>query len=325
MTVAPGTGSEVATWDSGDDIGLEDVNVGDVVLPRLSIVHDEAVFQDNQSKQQFDELEVIILGLVKQRIMWDSTVDEGDKPQCKSPDAEHGFPNTNPDAPKDKRFPWDESNFNPANFSPDPERNDLIVLPCNSCVFAQWTKENGKSVPPRCSEQHTYPLLYNSTPGALPEDQIWQPALISFQRTGIKPSRQYLSGFAQAKRPMFTVHTTISLTPMKRGTVKYAVPVFKKGDSTDRDSWDEFANQYRQIREFIRSAPRNTADEESTEGGFKEDSNVNAGPEKAAATPAAPAQNTPVPEAPKAEVKPEVTPEPESNTGDDEDDNGLPF
>jgi hypothetical protein len=322
VTVTPtgGSGTELQQW-SDEDLGLEDVGAGDVVLPRLSIKHLDAVFEDNLSKRQYPELEVIVLGLVKQRVMWDADPDDGDKPQCKSPDFDNGFPNTNEDIPKDKRFPWEESNFNPANFAPDPEMNNLIHLPCASCVFQKWGADK---TPPPCAEQHTYPLLYNSTPDAPPEEAIWQPALISFQKTGIKPSRSFISGFSQSRTPMFTVHTTIKLQQLSRGQVRYCVPSFTIGDSTDRSKWENFATQYRQIREFIRQPPRG-------EGEYTEDGgtppapsdNTNTGPTVASTTvaqpeAAAPAQPQATP-APEPEAAPPAPPAPAPANDD------LPF
>ena len=103
MTVEPHAGSgALANPDDFGDVGLEDVGVGDVIIPRLRIVHDEAVFENNLTKDRYETLDVILLGLAKQRIMWDDEVGEGDKPMCKSPDFEHGFPLVRDDIPKDK-------------------------------------------------------------------------------------------------------------------------------------------------------------------------------------------------------------------------------
>ena len=289
MTVAPHSGTGAVTgYDPDENIGLEDVGVGDVVMPRLQIVHDGAMFRDSQSKQEFPSLEVILLGLIKQRTMWHPEVDDGDKPMCKSTDFEHGFPNVSDETKKDKRFPWDKSNFDPANFAPDPNFNNLITLPCNSCIFKEWDKGDWKTPP--CAEQHTYALLYNSTPDAASdEDKTWQPALVSFQKTGIKPSRTYLSAFASSRQPLFTVFTTLSLSQQSRGQVKYSVPVFRKGGPTDRNAWGEFADQYRQVRDYVRQPPRNEDDEYVESSVAAPSSNENVAPAAAPAQPASPA------------------------------------
>jgi hypothetical protein len=259
MTVATtGDGGAVVPYDPDQfgDVGLEDVGVSDVVIPRLRIVHDEAVFEDNLSKAKFDTLKVILLGLVKQRIFWHDEVDDGDVPVCKSPDFEHGFPNLDEQTKPDKRFPIAKSNFNLADF-PAGGPNSIgghVTLPCSTCIFKEWEKGDWK-VPP-CTEQHTFPLLYTPDDG-----ETWTPALLSLQKTGIKPSRQYISSFAQSKTPMFTVFTELKLTPQSRGNVKYAVPTLKRLEQTEKDLWGHYADQYRGIRDFVRQPPRRDEDE----------------------------------------------------------------
>jgi len=311
MTVSPsGAGSDVAPYDPrefGDDIGLEDIGASDIVIPRLQIQHKDATFKDNLSGAIYDKLDVILLGQIKQRIMWGDDPDEGEKPLCKSPDFVHGFPMLSDQVSADKRFPWAESNYSPeqaqpVDLAPGQDKrfpqgytsNDLPVLACDTCKFNQWTKnpKNGKSVPPACTEQHTFPLLYSPDEG-----ETYIAALLTLQRTGLKPSKSYISSFAQTKTPMFTVHTRLSLQAQSKGSVVYSVPVFARGSQTDRNNWQEYGNQLRSIREFVRSAPRAVEDD----GAATEPSaNVNTGPATApsaapTATAAAPAASVPAP------------------------------
>lgn len=316
MTVAPHEGSAVAAYTGpGTGIeGLEDVEASDVVLPRLQIDHKQALFRDNLSKQEYEELDLIILGLVKQRIMWADDTEDKDKPLCKSPDHTHGFPNVSPDTPRDKQFPWDKSNFNAADFPPNSPTslNGLVTLPCEACVLKEWDR-NGWKVPP-CTEQHTYAVLYLSNPEDPVEDARWTAALLTFQRTGIKPSKQYISSFVQAGQAMFTVRTKITLTPARRGTVDYAVPMFRKGSSTDKDFWPNYGEQFRNIRELVRQPPRSQDDDEDFVP--KTSSNENVAPNPAAATPAPAAAPTapvapsqpPVAAAPSQPAAPVATP-----------------
>lgn len=261
----------------GGTVGLEDVGVGDLVLPRLQIVHDEGRFRDNLSKQEYDVLDAIFLGLVKQRILWHDTVDEGDKPMCKSPDFEHGFPNVDDDTPKNKRFPWDTSNFNPADFPPSNGIGGLVTLPCASCSLKEWGDDRQ---PPPCAEQHTFPILYNINSGQDGVEPIWTAALFTTQKTGIKPSRQYISSFAQSRQPMFTVVTRLSLTQQSRGTVKFSVPRFQRLGASDSELWSEYAEQYVTIRDYIRQPPRAADDDVAAPSG-----NENTAPAAASSRP----------------------------------------
>ena len=316
MTVAvPGeAGTELESF--GDDIGLEDMDASDLVIPRIRIVHTEGMFEDSLTGEKFPELRCILLGVVKQRIMWHATVDDGDLPMCKSPDFEHGFPLTISDKqPKDKMFPWAKSNFKPEAFPPADGINGLVTLPCNSCVFQEWDRGDWK-VPP-CAEQHTFPLFYTTDDGL-----SWSPGLFTVQKTGIKPSRTYLSSFASAKRPTFTVETKITLGMNTRGSVTYSVPKFVKAGESDRTQWKEFQDTYRRIRALIRQAPRNAEgdDDAPVESSNENTAPVAAAPPAATAPPVPPAVATPVATAPVA--APPAAAVPAVPSADDDD---MPF
>lgn len=341
-------------------LGLEDVGASDLVLPRLQIDHDNNVFVNSLTKETFPALTVVILGLVKQRIMWPDDIEDGDKPMCKSPDAIHGFPRFGDNVPKSKSFPWDESNYTTANLevvelepgedNSHPEgwsSNGYGTIKCDACVFAKWGKNaDGKNTPPPCSEQHTYPLHYmvQHEDGSVD----WIPALFTVQRSAIKNSRSYINSFAQARKPMFTVYTGLTLRHESRGKVKYSVPEFKQMSPTDRDMWGEYGNNMRQIRTFVRSAPRRQDDDGAQPPvSNNENKPPAATAEPPAAEPTAPtappappaAEEPPTPPAPTAPASPPSPPKPPSPpvspqpttsaapppaSGDD-DDEGLPF
>lgn len=284
----PGTGLATAAPAGAlaipeDETGLEDFDFAtDAVMPRLSIEHKTQVFKDSLTGETFSSLEVILLGLVKQRILWDDEVNEGDKPLCKSFNFQEGRPD-------EARFPWATSGFGKDAVETDAAG---LILPCAACPLKEWgSAPNGKT--PWCSEQHTYPLLMKV--GQEGEDG-WAPALLTVQRTGIKPSKAYLTAFARTKTPLYTVTTKLGLTPQKKGSVEYAVPTFAKGDPTDQEEWGFYAQQMRSIRSFITTAP--TKEDEAP---------------PAASAPAAGASPASTPTPPSAAAAP---------AGDDDD---LPF
>jgi hypothetical protein len=266
-------------------------------MPRISIDHKNGLFKNSLNGETFPVLRAVMLGVIKQRVMFHPQVDDGDKPMCKSPDFNHGFPNESDEQPKDKRFPWAKSNFDrdtvlqEVNLDPSPEypqgwsSNGHGVLPCKSCIFSMWDRGDWKQPP--CAEQHTYPLML-----PVDGDEVnFTGALISFQKTGIKPSKQYINGFYQARIPMFTKWTEISLQRLSRGTVDYCVPVFKKAGDTDENYYGEWSEALRSVRIFVRQAPRPNEDYEPPEPS----DNVNAGPTQVpVATAAAVSQPAPV-------------------------------
>lgn len=248
MTVEPYGAGAPTPWtaDDLDDMGLGDVSATDIRMPRLVIDHETAQFKNTTSGEMFPELRIIFLGLVKQRIMWDSVVDEGDKPQCKSPNHEIGYPQMRTDIPTRKQFPWDRSNFNKDDFPPNEA--GLVALPCNTCTLKDWGKERGDR--PACSEQATFPVYYELADGG------WAPAIISFQKSGIKAALTYAASFAGRRKPMFTAITKVTLTPESRGKTRYATPGFQTVGASDHGNWAEYKDTYRQVRTFLHEPPR---------------------------------------------------------------------
>lgn len=219
----------------GLDTGLEDFETTDMVMPRLSIDHGEAVFVDNLTGERHEKMHVVMLGLIKQRILWDDEVKEGDKPLCKSFDFRNGHPN-------EATFPWSAAGF-------DKDDAGDGTLPCDACALKEWGSHPKRDTP-WCSEQHTFPLLQD-----IGDSNFAAPAILSFQRSAIKASKSYLTGFARSKTPLYTVVTEISLNAQKRGSVNYATPSFARVGPTESDAWAEYAQHYRTIREFITTPP----------------------------------------------------------------------
>lgn len=294
-------GGDVAVYDPDLMVGLEDITATDLVIPRLVIQHKDGRIKDNLSNAEYEQLDVILLAMVKQRVMFHPDVEDGDRPMCKSPDFEHGFPNTSDETPATKRFPWQKSNFDPANFPATEGLNGHITLPCGSCVFKDWPKAGSDDKKPPCAEQWTFILLYRPDEG-----QAWQPGLFSVQKSGMPPAKKYITYFGQTNTPLFTVHTRLSFQLATRGQVTYSTPIFTRGEATPRENWSEWATTARNVREFIRQPPRPTEDDE---GGFVSADAATAAPAEAATSAPAPAEApatpvTPAPAAPAAEAAP---------------------
>lgn len=295
VPAAPDPSSALAVPDDGMT-GLEDLDTTDLVMPRIEINHGSATFKDKLTGQEYPTMRVILLGLVKQRILWDDEVNEGDKPLCKSYNHKVGVPDPG-------RFPWAASNFNQADVP--VEEDGSLHLPCSGCALKEWGS-NPRNTTPWCTEQHTFPLLMQVGDGHA-------PALLTVQRTGIKPSKSYLTSFVHAGLPTYTCFTEISLTPMKKGSVSYAVPTFVKSDETEQEDWPLYAQQYRQIREFISTPPPARDEEAEAAVEVRSPSTAAAAaPDPAPAAAAAPAETTPA----AAPAQPAAAP------GDDDE---LPF
>lgn len=231
------------------DTGLEDFDASEASIPRISILHASGVFKDNQTGEENPILYAVILGLIKQRTMWPAQVEDDTRPMCKSNDAEYGFPNVK--GPADSLFPWEEYGMTVDEVAKDEFGRPTIA--CGTCPFKEWTvgKAN-KNVPPRCSERHSFPMLYSTEADEAPS----RAGIVSFQRSGIGPSKAYLSGFKRGGVPLFSVITKLALDLNRRGQVTYSVPSFSRFGKTREIDWESYAKDLRGIREILRRPPR---------------------------------------------------------------------
>lgn len=239
--------TDVATTGPGGGVeGLEDFDNSDLVMPRLKINHTEAAFEDNLSGSTYEGgIEVILLGLIKQRVLWPPEPGgDNERPLCKSFDFRAGVPGDS--------FPAKAAGFS-------TEQVESGALPCVDCKLKDWGSHPQRDTP-WCSEQHTFALLLPMDE----DDPTGAPALLTMQRSAIKPSKQYLTAFARSKSPLYTVRTKITLTGQRRGSVDFAVPKFVKMGATDSDMWPEFADQYRMIRDFVQTPSTRDDDDVTT-------------------------------------------------------------
>ena len=322
------------TGDFELDTGLEDFGMGDTVIPRLKINHREGRFVDSLSNEEFEKVTVIMLGLVRQRILWHQSLDDDDAaPMCKSTNFDIGFPDLNAEEqPKNKLFPWGDSGFRKEDFPPGAD--GLVRLPCSGCQLKEWgSHPDGKK--PYCSEQFTIPLLYDPN-----GDDNWIPAIISYQKTSLKPLKNYLSSFKRGKTAAFTAKTEMGLDLTKRGMNPYSIPNFKNVGQTDPDAWPEFATSYRQLREFLTADPGRSDDSEGSvtvkvehdpwatptqeEEGVIDGEVVEDAPAEAEPTPPPATQPKQTPPAPPAAKKAAAAP-PAAPAAPADDDDDLPF
>lgn len=259
---------------SGLESGLDDFDAGDLNLPRLRILHAEGKFYNPQTEEEFDSLDCVILGFVKQRVMFDPVfsddkVSEG--PWCKSNDFVNGFPG--------EEFPWENSTRDQSVLTVTPKGNS--TMPCKGCNFQEWGPRNpktNKSTPPACNELHSYVVLYFNH-----ASQAYFPAVVSFKSSSLKASQAYLQGFKTSGRPTFTVFTNISLTKFRKGMVQYSVAKFSITGDTPQENWLDYSAQTAAAREALRAEPQRFDDEDSNNN-----SNSQPAPQ---APPAAPTPN----------------------------------
>ena len=260
MTIVPaGSGTGIT--------GLEDFSTSDLSLPRLNIDHANGCFKDSLDGRTYETISVVVLGLVKQRVLWHPEMQEtAGPPLCKSLNHSEGLPGED--------FPWDKSGF--AGLPHDG------TLPCGACKLKEWGSHPTRSDSTWCAEQYVLPV-------AMPYEDGYGFAVATFQRSGVKPTKAYLSGFARENIPTFTSYTTISFETNRRGTVTYSVPKFVRGDATPDEDHAEFASQYLMLRQYLQT-PRVREETDPSDAYKSDDTAPAAAPaaSPAAAAPAAP-------------------------------------
>lgn len=250
-------GNTVATVVEDYGSGLEDLEGEIGAVPRIGINHQGGTFKDALSGEEFPKIIGVLLSVFKQRVFFPPVVEEKpSKPFCKSNDAKTGFPNM--ELEKNGGFPWSEAPGLDPNTQPKDEHNRTIIA-CETCPFAEWGRDakTGKGVPPVCKERHTYPVIYNRTrTGEGYEPPYFESGIVSFQGSGIKPSKTYCASFSRAKLPLYSAITEIALETNKRGNVTYSVPKFMKVTAVPQDEWEMYARDIPDMRLFLTRPPR---------------------------------------------------------------------
>lgn len=231
------------------DTGLDDL--GDAIqVPRLRIGHKTGTIIDPNTGQEFPKINAFILGLVRQRVLFHVKVDEKDKPMCKSPDAKMGFPNLEPADPK-KAFPWDKAELEPSQAQRDEQGR--LYIACGSCKLKEWGS-HPLGDKPYCSEQYTLAIIFAETKEELLSENGGMPALLTVQKTGIKPARTYLQTFKLKGVGAYTVVTEIGLDMKKQGDTVYSTPTFRHNGDSPQERWLDFSQDFLGIQDFLLKA-----------------------------------------------------------------------
>lgn len=268
--------TDLAPWEQpGEDIGIE-MTSAEVSLPRLKILGRDGVFENPLTSEVYEELDCIILGSLKARVMWDKEVSGDERPMCKSLDAVVGMPNLSEETPVNKRFPLESSSFTKSDLV---LRDGIQTLPCDKCSFAQW--DNVRNKPALCAEQFVLPLLFRDS------SNQHVPGVLSLQRSAMKNTKRYLGQFLSSRTPTFSVGTRISLEKMQRGQVVYSVPRFQRGEPTDRSEWQGYWDLFTDARTLLRTVRRpDESSEGDASGAAKGDWAAATAPKKAEQAPA---------------------------------------
>jgi len=243
MTVAvPGDPYDYSAYAG---IGTEDISAADFGIARWKIDHNEGLFVNNQNDFAYTALDVVLLNIVKQRVMFDPKANEDNKdPWCKSNNHIDGWPG--------EEFPWmgvPESGVPAYAFG----YQDVVPLACASCNLKDWGPKDpktGKSTTPVCKELYTFTFIVLN-----PELQD-TPGLISIKGTSLAPIKKYLAPFAQRSQPLFIKSTRLGLDAQMYMGRKYYVLNLNILGEVDPSKFKEYSELAIGARDFLTQPPQ---------------------------------------------------------------------
>ena len=174
-----------------------------------------------------DEINVVILGLVRQREMWT----EDRKRACESPDAVTGYPTPN---------------------FPEAHKTVGGKLACHDCPFHKW--QNNK--PPLCKELWILPVAFVKQTDSGPQYSA-NVYYLKFTYASIRNIEKYLTPFRDQKIPAYTETTCITLSRASRDGNRFAIANFSKSAVKDftADQWPYFSQLLKDAREYLLTPP----------------------------------------------------------------------
>jgi hypothetical protein len=234
-------------------MGLDDMTQADLSIPRLQIVNKKGVFKDSLSNTEMQSLNVVILGLIKQRTLWPTKIgDTPAKPMCRSNDFQHGFPNLEqPQHP----FPWQVSKLTQEHVQ--PRQDGQLMFNCSDCFLKEWGSRPDSEAP-WCNEVWSLALLIDPY-----QTGQYLPSVLALSKTNLAPTRRYLAGFKASNQAAFTAITNISLQLLKKGDNDYSNIMFQRVEPTDSARWGEWGDAYMEMREYLTRDPMKFEEEVS--------------------------------------------------------------
>ena len=207
-TVEPKDLVEKAQADQIQETGLEAMDQGDLIIPRLSITQPSSPDVDLENKGKLfvnltgdflESMSCVLIRLTKSRILFPKPYDPDNEPLCRSHDflfPANDIPGSDPMC--------DNCQLTPGT---DPKKG------IHDCMYANWTKgPKDKSVAPMCNE------VWNML---ICDLDSYMPMLFSVKSTSLTNARKICSAInmiAKAKNiPMWNLKFTMGVEKNKNG------------------------------------------------------------------------------------------------------------
>lgn len=197
------------------DSGLEALDRGDVIIPRLTITQPTTPdvdaanigkFSVNITGDFYDGMKLVCIKLTKGRILWPEKYSKDNEPLCRS----HNFSTPAGD------IEGAEPMCHTCAVTPDTRRGE------HACPYANWAVDKkGKPVAPRCQEVWNMLVL---------DLETYMPMYLSLKSTSIKPAKKLFSAInilSGARRiPLWGWSFGVTLKMESNDSGKFYVPIF---------------------------------------------------------------------------------------------------
>lgn len=221
--VATTAGTSVAIIQEPFDNGLGELEVGDLIIPRLSITQattpdlapeNAGKFCINVTGDYLDKMTAVLIKLTKSRILFPEKYKRDNEPLCRS----HDF-----------KFPANDikgatpmcDTCGLLDIAPGEKRAK------HKCDYANWGKDGSA---PRCQETWNFLLV---------DLESYMPMFFSLKSTALKPTRKIVSAISmisQAKRlPMWGMKFDMALDKTTNDSGTFYLPVFSGLSALDKD------------------------------------------------------------------------------------------
>jgi hypothetical protein len=224
---------------------------------QIRINHDRGVFT-NHGSHIGKSLDVIILGLVRQREYWQGEAGSR-RMACESVDYEIGYARAN-------TFDYDAAGFDRRNY-PGPPSGEIVKLKCEDCQLRKWQEKATGSgrTPPPCSSTWMLPIVLAPTPiedrvdllklpfskNNLTKSVKLMPVKFSSQRS----LEKYLTPFRDSKTAAYTVRTRISLSRREKDGRRFSDAAFEQLDKVGGATYPDLSEALRTMREYLTEPP----------------------------------------------------------------------
>jgi hypothetical protein len=226
------TAEELPEWlrqEVGHQAGMENVEAGDILIPRLSVCQalspqkrksHSSYIEGLQEGQLFntvtgeiygEEITIIALYFFKNRIKF-NPIDDGGGIDCNSANGIDG-----------------------GRISPDG---------CSICKFSTWGNgkkddEDGNDAP-LCTLYHNFMAFHPAS---------MSPMAVSYKSTGLKVSKQLLSSVRMTRLPMYAKYMKITVTEMTSGNnMWYEKKIVPQG-FVEQDLFKQMEAQFKALKE----------------------------------------------------------------------------